>query len=65
MTRVDSWEEHVPEPVAPALGLPGTPGEPKPDQPKPEQLAAAFSKLTDAQLLDLAVKMAEPEMVQR
>jgi hypothetical protein len=59
LTRVDSWEEHVPEPVAPPM-----PGQPKPGgQPKPEQMAAAFSLLTDEQLLDLATKALHGEAV--
>ena len=52
MTRVRTWEETAPKPVVTT-----------PVEPKSEQLVAAFSKLTDAQLLDLAVKMAEPETV--
>ena len=58
MSRVDNWVDKAEPKVQP--GFPGMPGQPK---PKPEQLAAAFGKLSDAQLLDLAVKMAESEAV--
>ena len=65
MSRVDNWTDKA-EPKVP-LGMPGGGstggGRNNPVQPKPEALAAAFGKLSDAQLLDLAVKMAEQEEV--
>ncbi len=64
MTRVDSWEEHVPEPqpiVAPGINGNGLPA-PKKPKPAQQQMAAAFSALTDDQLLEMAVKMAGQEV---
>ena len=55
-TRVNSWDESAPPKVASVMPE-------KPGTPKPAQMAAAFSKLTDAQLLELATKMAEQEEV--
>jgi hypothetical protein len=58
MQRVDSWEEKAEPLVAPTLPLkPGTP------KPKPAQLAAAFSGLSDTQLLDLAMKALQGQEV--
>ena len=56
MTRVLSWDEVAPP--KPQPGPYGQPGESAP-KPKPAQLAAAFDALSDEQLLDLALKMAE------
>ena len=56
MQRVDSWDEKAEKPVAPQMPL-------KPGTPQPADMAAAFERLTDAQLIELATKMMQGQEV--
>jgi phage portal protein BeeE len=60
LTYRPDWEEPEPEPMLAPGGFGATPGKPKP-KPKPvaAKMEAAFEKLTDDQLLELALQMGQ------